>query len=665
MADGQVVIQVKSNAASAAKDFDKLDKSLDNTEKELKQVDKQADKTADSFKGLKTVIGAAIGAVAVRELAQFSKGLVDVASNAEETANKFNVVFSGVRGEAEATADALASGYGLASDEAQKLLSDTGDLLTGFGFTQEAALGLSKELNTLAVDLASFTNVEGGTERAAAALTSALFGETEAAKSLGIVITQDVVKAKVAALEVSGRLTNESENEKKAIATLALAYEQSKNAIGDFARSQESFANQTRILQASIQDLKVTVGSELLPVFTDGVFVLNTFAEALNNALGTGTDLQNAQGRLGETTARVNELKIAIAEFRDEFDGSIADKFIDVEDSGQFKALNRELIEALQERRQAQAAFNVERSLAAAEDEKATQAALDRQVTEQAADEQKLQSFKLLTEEAAKLKVQLQDLFVQGGEDTEQFAGLKAEYEGITAQIQGATDATKKFKEASVESFDFAGSAADNFSRNATRSLLSPWEEGETAADRFKEVALNTIADILAEFIAAELKKQAVALVTAVLTGGSSVASGFFTGAAGGTTASAKGNAFSGGAVTDKFANGGAFTNSIVSSPTTFPMAGGKTGLMGEAGPEAIMPLDRDSSGRLGVQVQQAPVVNNIINNAPVQIQTVSRPNNQNDIIISQVNNALSSSDTSQGFAEAQNRNSQIGAFAI
>ena len=52
------------------------------------------------------------------------------------------------------------------------------------------------------------------------------------------------------------------------------------------------------------------------------------------------------------------------------------------------------------------------------------------------------------------------------------------------------------------------------------------------------------------------------------------------------------------------FANGGAFTNSIVSSPTLFKFADGgamKTGLMGEAGPEAIMPLRRGPDGRLGV----------------------------------------------------------------
>lgn len=62
------------------------------------------------------------------------------------------------------------------------------------------------------------------------------------------------------------------------------------------------------------------------------------------------------------------------------------------------------------------------------------------------------------------------------------------------------------------------------------------------------------------------------------------------------------------------FENGGSFsqgkvtpfaTGGVVSSPTYFPMRGG-TGLMGEAGPEAIMPLARDSSGKLGVRTQGA-----------------------------------------------------------
>ena len=61
----------------------------------------------------------------------------------------------------------------------------------------------------------------------------------------------------------------------------------------------------------------------------------------------------------------------------------------------------------------------------------------------------------------------------------------------------------------------------------------------------------------------------------------------------------ADGGAFDGGSQIQAYANGG-----VVSSPTTFPMTGGKTGLMGEAGPEAIMPLKRGSNGKLGVQME-------------------------------------------------------------
>jgi len=57
-----------------------------------------------------------------------------------------------------------------------------------------------------------------------------------------------------------------------------------------------------------------------------------------------------------------------------------------------------------------------------------------------------------------------------------------------------------------------------------------------------------------------------------------------------------KGGSFSQGRVMP-FAKGG-----VVSSPTSFAMRGGR-GLMGEAGPEAIMPLARGADGRLGVQM--------------------------------------------------------------
>ncbi len=88
------------------------------------------------------------------------------------------------------------------------------------------------------------------------------------------------------------------------------------------------------------------------------------------------------------------------------------------------------------------------------------------------------------------------------------------------------------------------------------------------------------------------------------------------------------------------FAKGGTFTNSIVNTPTMFKFAKG-TGLMGEAGPEAIMPLKRDASGSLGVAVNggSGSNVEVIINNnssaqATAQETTDSRGNRRIEVTI-------------------------------
>jgi phage-related minor tail protein len=85
------------------------------------------------------------------------------------------------------------------------------------------------------------------------------------------------------------------------------------------------------------------------------------------------------------------------------------------------------------------------------------------------------------------------------------------------------------------------------------------------------------------------------------------------------------------------FAKGGMFTNSIVSQPTLFKFARG-TGLMGEAGPEAIMPLKRDSNGNLGVRSNQGKVdvvVNNYSNQqAKTKETTDSRGNRRIEVIV-------------------------------
>jgi len=248
-------------------DVEGLKRSLDRATNQIsifgKKTQASLDRVGSSFQrvGSKLTVGLtlpilALGAAAIKS-----------ASDAEETASKYNTVFRDISKSASDAAEMLRNSYGLARQQSQKLLGDTGDLLTGFGFSQRAALDLSIEVNKLAVDLASFTNFAGGAEGASAALTKALLGERESVKSLGISILETDVQARVL-LNTQQGLTFETERQARAYATLQIAQEQSKNAIGDYERTSGSFANQTRLLQARIKDLSDELGKVLLPFVT-------------------------------------------------------------------------------------------------------------------------------------------------------------------------------------------------------------------------------------------------------------------------------------------------------------------------------------------------------------------------------------------------------------
>jgi phage-related minor tail protein len=78
-------------------------------------------------------------------------------------------------------------------------------------------------------------------------------------------------------------------------------------------------------------------------------------------------------------------------------------------------------------------------------------------------------------------------------------------------------------------------------------------------------------------------------------------------------------------------------TGGIVSGPVTFPMRGGM-GLMGEAGPEAIMPLTRGADGRLGVASQGGRSVNVVMNVNTPDVEGFGRSRSQ---IAAQVSRVL------------------------
>lgn len=240
-------LRIDASVERAIRRVNRFNKSVDGTHGKLKRF-------AGNLK--MAGIGAAAAVVAIGKVAY---ELAKIGSDFEETQSKFQTVFSAVQADAVATAKTIAQSYGLSSKASMELLANTGDLLAGFGFTQEASLDLSSQVNRLAVDLASFTNYSGGAKGASEALTKALLGERESLKSLGIAILESDIKQLAEDKGITGTLSRQT----KAMLTLELAVKQSKNAIGDFARTQDSLANQTRILKSRWDDLVTILGRDV------------------------------------------------------------------------------------------------------------------------------------------------------------------------------------------------------------------------------------------------------------------------------------------------------------------------------------------------------------------------------------------------------------------
>ena len=160
---------------------------------------------------------------------------------------------------------------------------------------------------------------------------------------------------------------------------------------------------------------------------------------------------------------------------------------------------------------------------------------------------------------------------------------------------------------------------------------------GKLSFADFTKSILADMARIATRQASSALLSSLVGAATSYFTGGGG-GNGLAAGSAGATSSNlgassagyssnyfpqALGGAWSSGV--QMFANGGAFTNSVVSTPTAFGMAGGRAGVMGEAGPEAIMPLTRTSSGKLGVLAAGGGSGTAISISAPVTVVTQDR----------------------------------------
>lgn len=205
---------------------------------------------------------------------------IKAASDYQESLNKVDVAFGKSSESVKNFAMSAGENFGIDRGRALDMAAMFGDMSTSMGLSQEKAGTLSTSLVGLSGDLASFKNI--GVDQAQTALAGIFTGETESLKRLGIVMTETNLQQFALTQGINKKIEKMKQDE-KVLLRYNYIMAMSKNSLGDFARTQEGFANQSRILGSRFKDLSITLGSILLPYAIKLVNVVIGLIEKFQN----------------------------------------------------------------------------------------------------------------------------------------------------------------------------------------------------------------------------------------------------------------------------------------------------------------------------------------------------------------------------------------------
>ncbi|MCK9254090.1 MAG: hypothetical protein M0P55_15175, partial [Clostridiales bacterium] len=272
--DDKGSVKIRQLGRSTQDAGDQADRSFKKAGRSLGDFDQKVSAAITKLAKFMAVTLAAAAAAGVAALALVSKQSVKLASDLEETQNKFNVVFRGMTGQAEAWAKVLQDSYIMTREESKRYLASVQDLLVPMGMAREEAGALSFEIVKLSADMGSFNNVP--TAQVMADIQSALVGNYETMKKYGVVLNATTVQEKALAMGLAAT-KDELTAAHRAQAAYQLILAGSADAIGDISRSSESYANQMRLLNKNITEMKTTLGEALLPVLSKMLVDFNTW----------------------------------------------------------------------------------------------------------------------------------------------------------------------------------------------------------------------------------------------------------------------------------------------------------------------------------------------------------------------------------------------------
>lgn len=323
MADGKVVIETGLDSTGLKKGLNNLKPQfteMGNTgTKAMNQISNSMSGATKSIGSLKSSLKGIIGTLglvfSLKALINFGQQAVDVASDLTEVDNVVQKAFGNMRGEMDALADSSIKNLGISRLEAYQtgstFMAMGKSMLTSSQDAKDMALNLTK----LSANMASFFNTSN--KYAAIALKSIYTGETETLKQYGVVMTEVNLKQFALAQGITKSYNEMSQSER-----VMLRYQYVMQQLGyigdDFIDTQDSWANQTRVLSEQWKEFLGVLGTGIITILTPLVKALNmVLGRMIAIAKSIGSVLSNV---FGIQVQSANQVSGAVSDTADAFD---------------------------------------------------------------------------------------------------------------------------------------------------------------------------------------------------------------------------------------------------------------------------------------------------------------------------------------------------------
>lgn len=286
-----------------------------------------SNKIASNFKPIAGAIAAAFSTAAI---VAFGKECTELGSDLAEVQNVVDVTFSTMNTKLNEWAKNATASYGLSETMAKKYAGLYGSMASAFGFAEGEAYDMATTLAGLSGDVASFYNISQ--DEAYTKLKAVFSGETEALKDLGIVMTQSALDA-YALSNGFGKTVQQMTEAEKVSLRYSFVLDQLGNAQGDFTRTQDSWANQVRILQLRFDSLKATIGQGLITALTPAIKFLNTMIDRVQVLADAFSSLMTKLFGASDSTASAVSSTVAAEQLLTDSADESASAVDDVTDS--------------------------------------------------------------------------------------------------------------------------------------------------------------------------------------------------------------------------------------------------------------------------------------------------------------------------------------------